>query len=355
MTLGSGPFMFSHTRNIFTAIGCDTLAGVTNYESTYGAACLSLCTEYVEMSDENPCSGSGCCKTSIPKGLKSLYYSLSTSYNYTNVSDFNHCGFAFLADNRSLKISNWPLSRTPKYGKDAYATDVVIEWVVENKTCEQAKANTSAYACGANAHCTYPEIDQGYRCSCKGYEGNPYLQEGCQGLKEKTPVKKVLARIRLEITSVGIHLANTMMVKQDVKELVSSILFQACICSSMNCCSFASFLVLLVAIGVKETTTFEKSYPTLLRSQGLILPVCEKMDNLSPSPTLAMHTATLAMHTATVVMHIVTPAIHTVTSVHGFNSDHAYINSQHAYSKSGHEHSDPSPGSAGMRRKNGWW
>ncbi|KAF9684625.1 hypothetical protein SADUNF_Sadunf04G0137900 [Salix dunnii] len=186
-----GPFMFSDTRNIFTAIGCDTFGLVTNSESTYGAACLSLCTEYVEMSDENPCSGSGCCQTSIPNGLNSLYYALSSFSNYTNVSDFNLCGFAFLADTRSLKISDWPLSRTPKYGKDAYATDVVIEWVVENKTCEQAKANTSAYACGANANCTYPEIDQGYRCLCnEGFAGNPYLKDGCQDIDECMDPKK---------------------------------------------------------------------------------------------------------------------------------------------------------------------
>uniref|UniRef100_A0A6N2LN57 Protein kinase domain-containing protein n=1 Tax=Salix viminalis TaxID=40686 RepID=A0A6N2LN57_SALVM len=169
VSLGSGPFMFSNTRNIFTAIGCDTYGEVINYEFTYGATCLSICTDYVEMSDENPCSGSGCCQTSIPKGLKSLDYSLSTNYNYKNVSDFNLCGFAFLAEKKSLNISDWQLSRTPKYGKDGYATDatdVVIEWVVENKTCEQAKANTSAYACVRNADCTYLTSGQGYRCSC---------------------------------------------------------------------------------------------------------------------------------------------------------------------------------------------
>uniref|UniRef100_A0A6N2KLI3 Wall-associated receptor kinase galacturonan-binding domain-containing protein n=1 Tax=Salix viminalis TaxID=40686 RepID=A0A6N2KLI3_SALVM len=184
--LGAGPFMFSDTLNIFTATGCATKARVTSHESTYGAGCLSSCTEYVEMTDENPCSGtSGCCHTSIPKGLKSLNLQVESVdyYSYTNVSDFNPCGFGFLADKRSLKISDWPLSRKAIYGKlDAYATDVVIEWVVENKTCEQAKANTSAYACGANADCTYPESGQGYRCSCnKGFEGNPYLKEGCQG------------------------------------------------------------------------------------------------------------------------------------------------------------------------------
>ncbi|KAG5226256.1 wall-associated receptor kinase [Salix suchowensis] len=188
--LESGPFMLSDTRNIFIGSGCDTSAWVTNSEFTYRVGCLSICTEYMEMSDENPCLGSGCCQTSIPKGLKSLNLQVSSA-QVTNVSDFNLCGFAFLADKRSLKISDWPLSRTPKYGKYGYATDatdatdVVIEWVVENKTCEQAKANTSAYACGANADCTYPEIDQGYRCSCnKGFEGNPYLKDGCQDIDE---------------------------------------------------------------------------------------------------------------------------------------------------------------------------
>jgi hypothetical protein len=182
VNLGSGPFTLSDTRNVVTVIGCDTSAQVTNDEFTYGAACLSLCTEYVNMSDGNPCSGSGCCQSSIPKGLKSLDISLFSSYNYTKVSDFNLCGFSFLVDKNSLKMSDWPLSRKPKYGKDAYTTDIVIEWVVKNETCEQAKANVSAYACGANANCTYPERGQGYRCLCnEGFEGNPYLQEGCQG------------------------------------------------------------------------------------------------------------------------------------------------------------------------------
>jgi len=181
VTLGSGPFMFSDTRNVFTVIGCDTYAWMMNYEFTYGAGCHSKCTENVKLSDENPCSGSGCCQTSISKGLKSLKISSYSYNNHTNVSYFNPCGFALLVDRSSLKLSDWPLSRNPEYGNDVY-TDAVIEWVVKNETCEQAKADsTSAYACGSNANCTYSE-NQGYRCLCKeGFEGNPYLQDGCQG------------------------------------------------------------------------------------------------------------------------------------------------------------------------------
>ncbi|KAJ6765735.1 WALL-ASSOCIATED RECEPTOR KINASE 2-LIKE [Salix purpurea] len=82
MKLGPGSFTFSDTLNIFTAIGCDTAAEVTNEEFTYRAACLSLCTKFVNMTDENTCSGSGCCQASIPMGLKSLdisSYSISTT------------------------------------------------------------------------------------------------------------------------------------------------------------------------------------------------------------------------------------------------------------------------------------
>ena len=44
--------------------------------------------------------------------------------------------------------------------------------------------------------------------------------------EEKTLVKKVLARMSLEITIVDVHVASTVMVNQAVKDLVSSQLLQ---------------------------------------------------------------------------------------------------------------------------------
>ncbi|CAN1251690.1 Wall-associated receptor kinase 2 [Linum perenne] len=153
--LGTGPFRFSNVYNKLTAFGCDTLAFMTDSRGTFGSGCVSLCDDVsaaVNATSAAICAGIGCCQSSIPLGLKTLNFTVSSSKNHRGIVKWNPCDYAFLAD--------FP-DRNPTRSSTA------IEWVVEEKRCDVAKSNTTSYACRANSDCVYSENGNGYRCLCK--------------------------------------------------------------------------------------------------------------------------------------------------------------------------------------------
>ncbi|CAL9079842.1 unnamed protein product [Musa textilis] len=64
----------------------------------------------------------------------------------------------------------------------------IVSWVIEDQRCKDAQSNRTMFAC-VDEHSSCLDINTttrdgqnilGYRCNCsKGYEGNPYLRNGC--------------------------------------------------------------------------------------------------------------------------------------------------------------------------------
>ncbi|CDY29469.1 BnaA06g15010D [Brassica napus] len=76
-------------------------------------------------------------------------------------------------------LGNFTLSN-----KNKFTAVGLLDWSIGGQTCQQV-ANKSI--CGTNSLCLDSTTGTGYNCKCKaGYDGNPYLPEGCQDIDECT-------------------------------------------------------------------------------------------------------------------------------------------------------------------------
>ncbi|PIN23363.1 Serine/threonine protein kinase [Handroanthus impetiginosus] len=177
-------FTVNNTANKFTVIGCDTYGSIygQRFDRYYMTGCTAYCYEKDDLI-EGSCTGSGCCWTSIPKEVSTVNLTLSSYYNFSYVWDFNNCSYAFLAEESAFTFSPENMTNL----RNVEELPMVVDWAIGNGTCEEAQMNPSSYACKSRNSSCYNKTDNGhgYRCSCwEGYQGNPYLIDGCQDVDE---------------------------------------------------------------------------------------------------------------------------------------------------------------------------
>uniref|UniRef100_A0A2N9FDL8 Protein kinase domain-containing protein n=1 Tax=Fagus sylvatica TaxID=28930 RepID=A0A2N9FDL8_FAGSY len=163
-----------------TAIGCDTLAYLRQQNGEkYRTGCMSVCSSLRNVVNGS-CTGVGCCEVELPDGLKDISVSVNSYDNHTDVSEFNPCGYAFVVEQGQFNFSYDDLRNI-----SSEMLPMVLDWAIGNETCEKAARNKINFACKGNSECHDLHSRDGYHCKCKqGYQGNPYLDDGCQDINE---------------------------------------------------------------------------------------------------------------------------------------------------------------------------
>jgi hypothetical protein len=177
-------FTISSKANKLTAIGCYTLAYLGGYNKhRTGTGCLSMCLDKQSVDPSGQCSGMGCCQTSIAPNLTSLNITFDGGYSNSEVQDFNPCSYAFVAQQDWFRFNASYLDDNKFKEKYKDKVPTVLDWVAGDQSCDVAVKNISSYACiSKNSQCVNSPNATGYLCNCTdGFEGNPYLEDGCQG------------------------------------------------------------------------------------------------------------------------------------------------------------------------------
>ncbi|CAM0908792.1 unnamed protein product [Alopecurus aequalis] len=196
LDLNGAIFRISPTANKFTVIGCNTLAYISEKanDTSHVAECKATCNS---GNHSSPTTGAceataGCCQIPTPSKLEN--YHVSFDNNFTSTAPemgTTACSYAALIEESNFTFSTSYLTSAAfmdTYGYGGQAP-MVLDWAVGTlhaTTCETAKANQSTYACVSNnSVCVDSPNIGGYTCNCsQGYQGNPYLRDGCLDVNE---------------------------------------------------------------------------------------------------------------------------------------------------------------------------
>ncbi|KAI6697099.1 hypothetical protein NL676_017218 [Syzygium grande] len=177
VSLRSSPYSFSQPGNFLATVGCNNLAVMAETASAF-VGCASHC-DGGGLGNFSNCSGVGCCRTSIPSGLREFDVTFKRISDHDTVAVGEECRLAFLADKQWLEFNE---SKDLRMLREMEYVPGVLEWgIPKEMTSAIGLGGSDSYGCENYGEPESERLPKLYRCYCRsGYVGNAYLAD-CQG------------------------------------------------------------------------------------------------------------------------------------------------------------------------------
>lgn len=118
----------------------------------------------------------------VPGHIYSYDGYFDEDYNDSKIWRSSPCSYMAVMEDKAFQFSTTYLNSTVFNDTYKEGVPVVLDWVITLDTCEKAKSKTTSYACVSTNSICNDDPSGGYHCNCShGYEGNPYIKDGCEG------------------------------------------------------------------------------------------------------------------------------------------------------------------------------
>ncbi|KAE8037668.1 hypothetical protein FH972_010239 [Carpinus fangiana] len=183
LELANSPFLFSQSRNIFVAVGCNNFATMTSSDGLVtGCMRRSVCDPSKVIINNTCCNSINCCQTTIASYLDAFNTTIEPINTKAPIID--GCKFAFLVQAEWFDIA-FPFSNMSTYAP------VVLEWGIPQTSVNSLPIANYSPTCYLEYYCYDLSISASnpnnstVSCHCRdGFEGNPHLPEGCKDIDE---------------------------------------------------------------------------------------------------------------------------------------------------------------------------